>query len=289
MRPISFVLLCCLSLASCHSSPADVQVGTESHFLSSCDQDEQCGASLRCIAKRCSRSCVSNDECAELVGDAICIDNPDGSPAKSCDRPSNVTTNQSRGGSGNTAGSSSLGDGGTTTTTGIAGTGGATDQSGIGGTGGATMQLGSGGVSSGGVTNTVTGAAGAGQAGSATTTTGTDVPFSQIIRKSVGGWAEKAEAYVVADDASFQSLRDEFAITTAIDFSTNFAVVLRQQNALSYASPHIARITKTGSGYEVLVNYGIYSGSGSPAPGYEIHIVTAQGPTLSTTFTYEQE
>ncbi len=56
---------------------ADQPSGTESHFLSACDRDTDCGA-LECLGGVCSLACESHDECTELSDESRCESTSEG-------------------------------------------------------------------------------------------------------------------------------------------------------------------------------------------------------------------
>ena len=316
---LSLVLLAAMSGWGCRGSQGGGHVGTESHFLSPCAINADCPSLLSCISERCTVSCESDDECTSLADDALCLETPDGSRGRSCDRALAADPTGGRGGAGTTAGSGpgggsggrsgtaggSAGDGATPVSAGgrgdipaelrggSSGSVGAAARSAGGSAGTSGGQGGFAGSDPGGLGGAGEGGAAAtnvgGPAGAGTTTIleGSPVAFEDVIHQSVAGFADSNEAYVVSDEAAYESLASEFGLTTPIDFSTHFAIVLRYQNSASLARPHIAEVARVTDGYEVLVSYEeIEIGTPGPQPGYEIHIVSVRGTAGPTTFTF---
>lgn len=63
---------------------SNMEFGTESHFLVTCDKDSDCGSELSCLGGRCSKECSADTECETLVATSTCEPTPNES-GRSCD------------------------------------------------------------------------------------------------------------------------------------------------------------------------------------------------------------
>ncbi len=71
-RYVALVLL----LGACSENGSDGQIYSETHFLTQCESDNDCG-SLSCICDVCTTPCDSNGSCAELNPNAVCAEIPE--------------------------------------------------------------------------------------------------------------------------------------------------------------------------------------------------------------------
>lgn len=130
------------ALSGCDASNGE-QLGTESHFLTTCSADGECSSGLRCIDDFCTRSCWDSTDCSGLAFGSTCVTRSGGGaricdvacsgagdcssvPGTSC--VDGVCRRSSSGGQGQGGGSSS--NGGATST---GSSGGSTNQGGSGG------------------------------------------------------------------------------------------------------------------------------------------------------------
>jgi hypothetical protein len=64
MTSKTWLAACCAWLALlCACGGDDPQVGGETHWLSACDENADCGDDLRCICGSCTRACSADDAC----------------------------------------------------------------------------------------------------------------------------------------------------------------------------------------------------------------------------------
>ncbi len=70
----------------CETSTGEPSTGSESHFLKSCESDEDCGT-LSCLCSVCSRACDDAVSCTGLAAAAECVANSTRPPASACPSP----------------------------------------------------------------------------------------------------------------------------------------------------------------------------------------------------------
>ncbi len=86
---------------SCGANSGSGSSGSETHWLSQCDADDECGE-FRCLCGRCSMACDDNDQCAEPGTEvsAICVARDelrascDEGPSNLCARAADVNTDE---------------------------------------------------------------------------------------------------------------------------------------------------------------------------------------------------
>lgn len=101
-------LLLLLGTTSCGARSTDA-TDTKTNWLSSCDEDAECGGEFSCLCGVCTTSCDGSGECQELGSGARCIDAPecggatavcarkasDLDPPPSTDEPTSTTSTSS--------------------------------------------------------------------------------------------------------------------------------------------------------------------------------------------------
>jgi hypothetical protein len=82
---ISFLLAALTGIASGCSVPnSEPTAGSETHFLTACD--DTCGSALSCLCGTCTTSCAVSNECLKLNAAAVCVSASDGDAGTTCEQ-----------------------------------------------------------------------------------------------------------------------------------------------------------------------------------------------------------